>query len=402
MKLLTISNLYPWPDQPTRGTFNAQLFRAFAEQLNSRDALTNICLVPEWRVWRWKRIQEWQDPCSPPFSTAYLPVPYVPLIGRNWSRRTYLSSLRALHPLVEDADVVFSTWLYPDGVAATRLALAGNKPSWIMVQGSDTFHLRNSTRRKAVLEACSAMAGLICVCRSLADRLIEAGVNRDKIHIAPNGVDTSLFQYRTREDARRQLSLVPTLPYSHTPVPPHVLFVGNLVPVKGPDILLEAWARLQNAPPRQLNNPATRQLIVIGAGSMRRQLERQVHRLGIADTVTFLGARPHYETSLWMNAADCLCLSSRSEGMPNVVLEALASGLPLVAADVGACREMLEREPLARVVPVESVDSLVRALSDTLDHSEDRRSMAHRHGRRAWSDQAREILELIAAGLDGE
>ncbi len=74
---------------------------------------------------------------------------------------------------------------------------------------------------------------------------------------------------------------------------------------------------------------------------MRRELEKQADELGIRESVHFPGNRPHEEVALWMNAADCLCLPSRSEGMPNVVLEAVASGLPVVATEVGAVREVL-------------------------------------------------------------
>lgn len=274
-----------------------------------------------------------------------------------------------------------------------------------------------------------------------------------------------------------------------------VLFVGNLVPVKGADVLLEAWAlivccsrspisgcaagqenqgaeageqgtkgtegREQCSTPnsqrptsnsQQLNNTATGslRLLFIGDGPMRKELEIQAGKLGIADSVIFLGSRPHEEIALWMNAADCLCVPSRSEGMPNVVLEALASGLPIVATDVGAVREMLEGEKAVRVVeggegeeeniqhsilnsqysssddgrpsfapstslPPSSGNSgearratagkqrtdqiperLAEAIREILDLEVDRKAMAERHaGMCSWKEQAGKILELI-------
>ena len=88
MKLLTITNLYPRPDQPQRGLFNAQLFAALARAVAEKwGAVQNVCLVPEWRAWRWRKIGRWEDPLGEATSvhTSYLPVPYVPLIGRNLS-----------------------------------------------------------------------------------------------------------------------------------------------------------------------------------------------------------------------------------------------------------------------------------------------------------------------------
>ena len=192
-----------------------------------------------------------------------------------------------------------------------------------------------------------------------------------------------------------------------------VLFVGHLVPVKGPDILLQAWARLQRSLAPARPHAHTPTLLLLGDGPMRGRLERQARDLGVADTVQFLGSRPHEEVALWMNVADCLCLPSRAEGMPNVVLEALGAGLPIVATDVGAVLELLEGEPEARVVrtevsgqkPVVSSERLesaiAAALAEVLGKSVGREAMAERHATvRTWREQAEEIVRLI--GGQGE
>jgi len=464
MKLLTISNLYPRPDQPWRGMYNAQLFHAFAEtgvrkeksvaeksgfalcreakqvpchpelaggspgRADAADSatslgmtgsaacghfhsciigpgacgpLTNICLVPEWRVWRWGTIRRWRNPLCDSFETKYLPVFYVPLMGRNLSWRTYLASLADLRSIVRHCDAVYCAWLYPDGAAATLLAAESGKPAWIMALGSDTFHLRNASRRRIILKACRKAAGVVCVCKLLADRLLDAGVEPSKVHVVPNGVDTQLFRYRSREDAFDALCRHPEISpprQPHTSPPRYALFVGNLSFVKGPDILLESWSQLRRQP---MSGSAARQLLFIGDGPMRRSLERNAARLGISDSTTFLGARPHNEIALWMNAADVLCVPSRSEGMPNVVLEALASGLPVAATDVGACGEMLEDEPAARVVPAGSADLLGEAMLEMLSMEIDRRALAGRHAVRTWGGQAERIIDLIGTGGQG-
>ena len=81
--------------------------------------------------------------------------------------------------------------------------------------------------------------------------------------------------------------------------------------------------------------------------------------------------------------------------MPNAVLEALASGLPVVATDVGACREMLGREQYGRIVDVDDSGEMAASLSEVLSVNVDRVSMASRHGKRSWSDQAGDILRLL-------
>ena len=139
------------------------------------------------------------------------------------------------------------------------------------------------------------------------------------------------------------------------------------------------------------------QLIIIGSGPLRAKLEHQAQQLGISDHVQFLGNRPHHEVALWMNRANVLCLTSRSEGMPNVVVEALVSGLPVVATAVGACPELLADEPAARVCPSEDVGAIAAALKSVLEQPVDRKALAARHAAHySWRRQAEAMLKLMA------
>ena len=431
MRVLTVSNLYPRPDQPQRGLFNAQQFRSLAEALEcgsafakatadttrnaergpaeSKRGLVNLCLVPEWRAWRWQAIRNWSDPFDSRLNTTYLPAFYFPVVGRHLNWRTYLSALGVTRPLFEECDAVLATWLYPDAVAAAEMARRCSRPFWIKVHGSDRFHLRSRSRRRAVIAACDAARGVICVSRSVAEDLAAGGVKRDQLVVVPNGVDATLFRHRDRGGAWQALSSRASSPVvDRLSSPRIVLFVGNLVPVKGPDILLDAWQRLKASSggrtgiSRQEVSGGLR-LVVIGEGPMKKDLLDRAARLGVAGTVEFMGSRPHDEIALWMNAADCLCLTSRSEGMPNVVIEALACGLPVVATDVGSCRELLANEPSARVVAAGVSDAslpdrIAAALQDLLEAHIDREQMARRHAGLSWQTSAVRILELLKRG----
>jgi glycosyltransferase involved in cell wall biosynthesis len=130
---------------------------------------------------------------------------------------------------------------------------------------------------------------------------------------------------------------------------------------------------------------------------MRFELERMSRRLGVGGLVHFLGVRPHEEVARWMNVADVLCLTSRNEGMPNVVLEALVSGLPVVATEAGGCRDLLAHESAAVVCPVGDVDELASGIQALLGANADRAALAERHGNRySWQRQAGVILELLS------
>lgn len=400
MRVLAVTNLLPRPDRPQAGRFNVQLFAALARQ-GAGPGSRAVCLVPEWRVWRWPRIRCWTSPAataggSAGFAVTYAPVGYVPWLGRTWNAMTYAGSLHALAPLARAADQVLVPWLYPDGVAVLRVLGTGTRaPVWLMALGTDTLHLRHPARCRQVVEACRRAAGVICVGRRLADRLTAAGVPPSQVHVVPNGVDASRFCHRPRAAALQALGAAATslqaLLDAQSAGAPVVLAVGNLVPVKGPDLLIAAFARLTRPP----EGGPLPWLLLIGAGPLQRRLQALAARFGIADRVVFAGSRPHAEVALWMNVADVLALSSRNEGMPNVVLEALASGLPVVASDVGDCAEMVLGEPAARITPREDVAALAEALGDVLAASPDREALARRQGRRTWDDQAGDILRLM-------
>lgn len=402
--LLTVSNLHPRPDQPNRGVFNAQLFSAMADRLAGESGsgesdrvvardhpLQNIVLVPEWRIWRWAGIRRWTDPARGKYPTRYVPFFHAPLLGRNVAWRFCSLSLGGFREAARTADAVYAAWLYPDGVAAADFASGIGVPAWIMVQGSDTWHLNHSVRRRAILRACEQARGIVCVSQGLADRLVRAGITLKKIHVVPNGVDTEMFRPRPRREARRSLTQRTGVIFPDDMQ--MALFVGNLVPVKGADLLLDAWAQIGTG----ALEAHPRRLFIVGDGPMRRGLERRTGALGIEDRVQFLGRRPHEEIPLWMNAADCLCLTSRDEGMPNVVLEALACGLPVAAADVGACRDVLNGEETCVIFPRGDTAAAARALGCILSASVDRPALAERHrGRYSWARQARQILDLMA------
>jgi teichuronic acid biosynthesis glycosyltransferase TuaC len=391
VKILTLSNLYPRPDRPTFGMFNGQLFGQMAA--TEGVALSNVCLVPEWRLWRWRRIRGWSAPPGSVPGTRYQPVFYLPVIGRRWSARLYGWWNTALKHEIQKADVVYASWLFPDGVTAARLAESANVKVWIMVLGSDTFHLRDANKREQIQAVDARVAGYVCVCQPVADRLVDVGIAPSRVHVVPNGVDSDAFRYIPANVARDALQVLAPDVSRDVAVRDHfILFVGNLVPVKGPEVCLDAFVELCNASDSETSET---QLVFLGQGPMKEELLVRVRASGHEGRVHFLGNRPHGEMVNWMSLAACLCLSSRAEGMPNVVLESLSTGLPVVATDVGACREMLHGEPAGKLVASEDAHGLAVALSAMLRMDVDRPALAARHGSYTWRDQAERILEII-------
>lgn len=386
--LLTISNLYPYPKEMQRGLFNAQLFAAMSSHID----ITNLCLVPEWRIWSYKGILNWRDVYDESLGTCYVPYFYLPVLGRNYSWRHCYEALARLGDLFAECDVVLATWLYPDCVAAVEMAKMYKKRVWLKVHGSDRFHLNSVVRRRMILDACDYAEGVICNAEFMKNALGELGVPAEKLHVIPNGVDTELFRYRDRNDVLSKLCNIPDVVGRVIEERKKVvLFVGHLVDVKGADVLLEAWAKVV-----RLAGSVAGCLVIVGDGVRRASLKRMADKLGIAESVLFVGECSHDDIALWMNVADCLCLPSRSEGMPNVVLEALASGLPVVATDVGDCRQVLEEAECCCIVSVEDGDDLCAGLSGVLGRGVDRVGLAGRQERRlSWDKCGEKYLGLM-------
>ena len=387
MRLLAITNLYPHPVDSQRGVFNQQLFDELAKGCD----LSVLVLVPEWRLWRWVRIRAWRKPetgkqkAEKRTEPIYVPVFYLPFVGRNVSWWFYERALARWKRHFVEADAILATWLYPDCVAAARLARAHGKPIWLKVHGSDRFHLEHPVRGRRTQEACAIAKGIFPNCKFLADFLVGRGILAEKIHVVRHGIDADRFHVRTRAEASSALG-------REVADERIILFVGHLKPVKGPDIALKAFAEMLK------QGRCHARLAFIGEGAMRGELEALARDLGIGDRVVFMGGRSHDDVALWMSAADCFLLASRSEGMPNVVLEALASGTPVVSTDVGDVAAVVKGESNGVVVSSEApetVPALARAMRDVLSRKWDARAIQASVETFDWPRSAQRMLDIM-------
>ncbi len=371
-----VTNLYGYPSQPGRGLFNQQLIAAMRR---CGESVAVEALVAMSNPFAGAAIAAWKAPAEA-VNVTYRPYWHAPLIGRSWAAASATRALRAAS--FDQADVVLGSWLYPDGVAACRGAQQAGKPCWVMVLGTDRMHLAHPRRRGQIVKALAGAAGVICVADSIAAYLIEAGVPEDRVHVVHNGVDTERFKPQDREMAEAEVAASGcTLPAGR-----RILFLGNLVDVKGPDLALAVSEQLGAAGVEDYT------LLVAGDGPMRQKLEARVESMDMSSQVCFLGRQPYSTIPALLNACDLLLLTSRSEGMPNVVVESRACGLPVVATDVGMCRDMLAGHEACAVVPAGDAVALAGAVRDVLGGPMTPRVSAFS---RSWDDMASEMLALM-------
>jgi glycosyltransferase involved in cell wall biosynthesis len=354
MRVLAVTNLFPNPWQPNRAPFNRQQLGALARR-HDVCVIAPIPWTDEFSLRRRRAapalLADRRVTCGG-LDVVHPRYLFPPRVLRGFYGHLFRRCIRDhFHRAVAQfkPDVVLASWAYPDGWAAAQLAREAGLPVAIKVHGSDVLLLESrSARCRRTLEALQHADAVVAVSRHLAHRVAELGVRQDQISVVYNGVNTGLFSPGYRASARLRLGVETNAPL--------VLYVGNLLPVKGVDVLLDACLRLARS-------GALFQCCLIGQGPMHREIERRIDGSGLRDPVKLMGPRPLEQLPDWYRAANVLAVPSRSEGVPNVALEAMACGTPVVASDVGGIPEVVDRQSL---VPPENPQALAEAIENVL------------------------------------
>ncbi len=381
MKLLFLSNLFPDTREPYRGLDNACLLHELSDRCDIRVFSPRAALPlkkgPE-RICR---------DIDKKFQPQYLRTYYVPKIGSLFNHRLFAQAIR--RPLLKlkrefNYDVILVSWIFPDACAVARLQSELQVPFVAIAQGSDVHaYLRMPARRKIIVESMGCSSGVITRSAKLGALLKEAGVSESKLHPVYNGVDLELFQPGDRSATRQRLGL---------PDGNVILFVGNFLPVKNPLLLIKAHADLCRETPSHL--------IMIGGGPMEAEVRQAADAAGFGKYVTLAGRKKAAEISEYMRAANLLCMSSENEGVPNVILEAFASGLPVVSTNVGGISEVVSEPFLGKLVERGNANQLKEALADTLRQTPDVQKIRNHGLRFSWSRAGNEYLEILKRAVN--
>lgn len=266
------------------------------------------------------------------------------------------------------ATIVHGHWVVPGGVIASYAA--GPRPLVVSLHGSDVFVAERHAILGRIAHQTFAHAGFVTACSAdLRDRALRLGARADRSEVVPYGVDTTRFapvSEAGRAEARAALGVAPDAPL--------VFAVGRLVRKKGFEYLIDAIARLAPARPGLA-------CAIAGAGDLDAELRGRARDHGVADRVRFPGLLPHDRTAAAMAAADIVAVPSvrddagNVDGLPNVVLEALATATPVVATPAGGIGAVVEDGVTGRLVPERDPVRLAAALADLLDAPHPARAM---------------------------
>ena len=359
MKVAFISNLFPDSTEPYRGLDNSVLLQHLSPAAPQRSEGGRDCeirVIAPRPALPFKKISRVPRSVDERFQPVYPKTLYIPKIGSQINHllfaraiRKPLQTLRETFPF----DVILCSWIYPDGCAVARVARKLGVPFVLIAQGSDIHvYLRMAFRRKLICAAANQSSGTITRSKKLAELLSEAGVAKEKLHPVYNGVDWETFRPGNRDAARTALGL---------PLDSKIiLFVGNFLEIKNPLLLIDAHAQLCRR-----SAEGKIHLVMFGDGPLRDAAWCRANESGCANVVHLIGRKPPAEVARYMQAADLLCVSSDNEGVPNIVLEAFACGLPVVSTRVGGIPEVLAENFLGRLVEKKNLHELVAALEQT-------------------------------------
>ena len=381
LRVLTLSTLYPHSGRPSFGVFVERQTAALAAREGIEVEVVAPVGLPIWPLslhphYRTKaRLaakEQRQGLAVHRPSFRIWPGP-----GGAGAARSLAAAVLPLARALR-CDVVDSEFFWPDGVAAMHLAEALGVPFSVKARGSDVhFWGRRPAVAGQMLAAAREARGLLAVSSALKADMAAMGMPADKIRVHYTGADLERFRPLDRGAAKAKLGVEGPL----------IVSPGNLVPLKGHRLAIEALAGLPGAT-----------LLIAGEGPERPALEALIAARGLAPRARLLGSVPPGEMPGLLAAADLMLLPSEREGLANVWIEALACGTPILIADVGGAREVLDRPEAGRLVAREP-GAIAAAARDMLESPPDPAAVRRSAERFSWERNGAELHEHLAGLL---
>jgi len=388
MRVLTFTTLYPNAVQPRHGIFVEHRIRQLV--LSGQATVRVIAPVP-WLPGAWpilgrhavlahvqrRELRDGIEIRHPRF----LAIPKL----TSWLNPLTMAfgalpEIRRLRDESGDFDVIDTHFLFPDAAAAMLLGMWLGKPVVATARGTDANVFPGYRVPRAWIKwLARRVAALVTVSVSLREELLRLGIAPESVSVLRNGVDLELFHPHERHAARRALRLRgPTL-----------LSVGHLLEDKGHHLAIEALTELPDV-----------ELVIVGDGPQRLRLEAAARRYGVSQRVRWTGTLPQLELARYYSAADATVLASRLEGMPNVVLESLACGTPVIATAVGGIPEIVNT-PQAGILIERRESGAIAAAYRALMRSPPAASAVRQHAELfGWGPTTARLLALFHSVLE--
>ena len=365
--LVIITNLYPLPWEPNRATFNRKQFSQLDEHYN-KSVLVPVAFL-SWFSHR-KEIEQTEH-------LRFFPYFYLPKVGRRFYSVFMLFSI-LLHSgwwlFKKQPKIILASWAFPEAVAACWLSQLFNSRFFFKVHGSDiNLHGKIPARAKQIVNAAKHATGILSVSKALAKEMIQMGIAEKKITVIYNGVDHQQFFIADAPSTQDD----------------YILYVGNLKHDKGVIELLQGFSQISNEQPLLT-------LVFAGAGKEMLRLSLLAKQLDIAEKVSFLGAVAHEKLPQLIARAKVLALPSYNEGVPNVVLEAMACGTPVLATNVGGIPEVVNANSCGLLINPKSDNEVAQGLRSILAKKWDKTLIRQHSKSFTWANNKKQLIELLS------
>lgn len=386
MNVLVLSSLFPNNMQPNHGIFVKQRLSHFARITGHPvQVVAPVPYFPPIKIshrWHFSQVRQQEKQADlPVFHPRYFMTPKVGMSAYGWMM--YFSILPQVKKIQKEFafDLIDAHYVYPDGFAGIQLGRYFRKPVVVSARGSDINQYQHLPiiRRllKFVLQRAQAA---IAVSAALKAAMVKIGAVEDRVWVISNGIDGQKFFPMPKDQARYKIGLAGKQ---------IILSVGSLIPIKGFDFLIRAFKEL-----RQPESQSDLHLVIVGEGEARKDLEALIAALDLGDCVHLVGSKPHAELNDWYNAADLFCLLSSREGHPNVVMEALACGVPVLATPVGGIPEIIRSTELG-LLTERNVPDIARHLKLALARNWQRDKIQAAVQDQTWEKVALELTDVF-------
>lgn len=392
LRLIVLSSLFPSAETPNAGLFIRERMFRLAGQVPMTVVAPVAWSPMDWLIRR--------------FRPGYRPQPV---------RHEVMDSIVVLRPrflsvpgLMKRLDGLLMAWccystvrrlrqsfaptlidghfLYPDGFAAVWLGARLGIPVTVNIRGSKDQRLIGSSCESPMRWTLKRAAGILAVSDQLVrDVACPLGVLPGKVSVIGNGIDLDKFQPRDRLSARRRLQLAPDARV--------LIGVGNLIELKGFQRVIPLLPRLRERFPAL-------QYLIVGSSAQQESLLPSLKRLaethGVADVVRFCGPQPQTELAWFYSAADLFVLATAYEGWANVLLEALACGLPVVTTQVGGNPQVIASPEVGTLVDFWAPEAFSRAVAAALERDWDRQHLRDYAATHAWDRRMESLLKFLS------
>ena len=367
--ILFFTNLHPLPWQPARATYNFEEIR----HLKAHAEVKVLMPVPWFTYFKQVVINGHRSPegfCLFPFF-------YIPKVLTSLHPLFLLLSLIiCVKPLVwlAKSENVIASWAYAEAVVAALGKTVFKYKLIIECLGSDVNALMQQPLHKKQMRWAFKKSTAVTTKSKALAKVVKKHVPEIKPHVIYNGVDFDVFTLRE------------TTPFSSETQ--RLLFVGSLIPTKGVFELIEGFEKA-------MLNGQMMTLRIAGEGGSKDALQKLISAKSLEHAVTLLGAIPHQSLVDELHNSDALILPSYREGVPNVIMEALATGTPVIATDVGGIAEVLTPDVGGILIEAQSADAVAKAINNIADSPWDSRRINASVSNYTWQNSAKEIITLL-------